>query len=491
VAGRLSSVPIAPETTRRRFLQAAGLAAAVVATREYPLGGARNDGPDVVVIVFDTLRFDHVFGDCARTPNMEALAREGLSFTRAFPEAMPTVPARNTILSGRRQFPFRDWRDHEDLTRSPGWEPLDSVGSAFTSVLRRAGYWTSYVTDNPFLGFSAPYESLRGSFDSFARRGGQVAGRDYGVSEAELRHWLPPPFEDPTTTERVYRYLANGRYAHDESESFAARVFRDAVAQLDRAARRRPFAMVVDSFQPHEPWTPPRKYIDLYGDPDYRGPEPSRPLYKLVEEYLSDAEAEVFLPRMRALYAAEVTMSDRWLGVFLDRLRELRLYDETLFVLVSDHGFFLGEYGYTGKSSAMLHPQLTRVPLVIVHPERRGAGRRSDYFASTHDLAPTILSMVGTPAPPEMDGVDLSGLFAGRSLPRRSYAYGGYTNSFFLRDSEWAMSGVNLPGDFQLYDLRADPGETDNLAGRHPEKAAELYELVTHRAGGRLPYYPD
>jgi arylsulfatase A-like enzyme len=445
----------------------------------------------VVVIVFDTLRSDHVFGDRARTPNMDALAREGLSFTQVYPEAMPTVPARNTILSGRRQFPFRDWHDHEDLTGSPGWEPPDSMGDTFTSVLRRAGYWTSCATDNPFLGFSAPYGPLRDSFDGFARRGGEIAGRDYGVSEAELRHWLPPQFDDPTTRERVYRYLANGRYTHDESESFAARVFRDAVGQLDVATRHRPFAMVVDSFQPHEPWTPPRNYVDLYGDPDYRGPEPARPLYKLVEEYLSDAEAEVFLPRMRALYAAEVTMSDRWLGVFLERLRQLRLFDETLFVLVSDHGFILGEHDYTGKSSALLHPELTRVPLVIVDPGRRRAGRTSDYFASTHDLAPTILSMVGVEAPAAMNGGDLSGLFAGRPAPTRRYAYGGYSNSFFVRTPDWAMSGVNLPGDFQLYDLEADPGETRNLAGRDPDKAFELYELVTRRAGGRLPYYAD
>jgi arylsulfatase A-like enzyme len=467
------------------------VSAAALAARDFRLGGPRKDRPNVVVIVFDTLRSDHVYGDRARTPNMDALARAGLSFTRVYPEAMPTVPARNSILSGRRQFPFRDWHRHPELTSSPGWEPLDSVSTAFTSVLRQAGYWTSCATDNPFLGFSAPYGSLRDSFDSFARRGGEIAGRDYGVSESELRHWLPPQFDDPTTRERVYRYLANGRYSHDESESFAARVFRDAVEQVELAARHRPFAIVVDSFQPHEPWTPPRKYVDLYGDPDYRGPEPSRPLYKLVYEYLSDAEAEMFLPRVRALYAAEVTMSDRWLGVFLDRLRMLRLYDDTLFVLVSDHGFILGEHDYTGKSSAMLHPELTRVPFVIVHPERRRAGRTSDYFASTHDLAPTILSMVGVAAPAEMNGVDLSSLFAGGPPPSRPYSYGGYSNSFYLRTPEWAMSGVNRPSDFQLYDLEADTGETNNLAQRNPDKTGELYGVVTRRAGGRLPYYPD
>ncbi len=118
-------------------------------------GAARAaDRPNVIVIVVDTLRADHVYGDRARTPNMDALRREGISFTSAYPEALPTVPVRNTLLSGRRQFPFRGWHDWRGLLDSPGWAPLTHVRSSWTSALRRAGYFTAYVTDNPFLGFS-------------------------------------------------------------------------------------------------------------------------------------------------------------------------------------------------------------------------------------------------------------------------------------------------------------------------------------------------
>ena len=91
-----------------------------------PLGGGANarSSPNVLVLIVDTLRADHVYGDRARTPNMDALIKEGLSFTRAVPEAMPTVPARNSILSGRRGFPFRGWHDYRGLMDSPGWFPL-------------------------------------------------------------------------------------------------------------------------------------------------------------------------------------------------------------------------------------------------------------------------------------------------------------------------------------------------------------------------------
>ena len=403
---------------------------------------------------------------------------------------MPTVPARRSILTGRRVFPFNGWHPHHGLIAEPGWAPIANPATTFTSALRRAGYWTAYATDNVNLGFSRVYEPFRRSFHRFERRGGQIGGTAAGVSDAELRHWVPPVLDSPDMRDRIRRYLANGRYTHDETRSFAARVFRDGIRLLEAGSRRRPFALVVDTYEPHEPWTPPRRYVDMYGDPDYRGPEPARPLYAPVGSYLEGRSGELLLQRMRALYAAEVTMTDRWLGVFLDRLHELRLERETIVVLVSDHGFFLGDHGLTGKISTRLHPALIRVPLIVVDPARRRAGRRSGYFASTHDVAPTILSMAGVRVPRGMDGVDLSRLLEGRDPPERPYAWGGYGNSFFVRSAGWAMFGANGGGGVNLFDRRRDPAESRNVAGAHPGRARQLNRAVRGRAGEPLPTFP-
>ena len=161
--------------------------------------------------------------------------REGLRFERAYPEAMPTVPVRNGILTGRRMFPFRDWEDERGLLNKPGWSSIGDPSRTFTSALRRAGWWTAYVTDNPFLGFSYPYEPLRRSFDLFLRRGGQIGGRSDGVPPDLLAHWLHPATRDSGTVDRVTRYIANSDYSQDENESFAARVFGAGVTALDRA----------------------------------------------------------------------------------------------------------------------------------------------------------------------------------------------------------------------------------------------------------------
>ena len=475
--------------TRRRLLQQAGASAAVAAGLPAVARAAAGDRPNVVVIIVDTLRADHAFGNRARTPNFDALARAGVSFTRFFPEAMPTVPARRSLLSGRRTFPFRRWHPYAGLLPEPGWAPLADVGGAFTSVLHRAGYWTAYATDNTSLGFSPPWAPFRRSFDRFARRGGQFGGRSDGVSAAELRHWLPPEIDDPDNRDRILRYLANGRYSHDERNSFAARVFRDGAKLLETAQRQRPFALVVDTFEPHEPWTPPRKYVNMYGDPDYHGPEPARPYYAPASRYLHGRRGEVLLQRMRALYAAEVTMTDRWMGVFLDRLHDLGLEEETAIVLVSDHGIYLGDYGLTGKIPSRLHPALIHVPLVIVHPERRRAGTRSRYFAQSHDVGPTVLAMAGVPIPAAMDGVNLSTIFDGRRPRERPFAYGGYTNSFYIQTERFKLFGDNRGRDFHLYDPRRDHGEHRDIAGSHRGTTRGLYGRVRRKAGGSLPFY--
>ena len=117
-------------TTRRRFIGQAGAAGAALAglpAGARGQGGRPHDGPNVILIIVDTLRADHVFGKRARTPNIDALAREGLSFTRCFPEAMPTIPARRSILSGRRTFPFRGWHPYPGLLGEPGSSP--AIGS--------------------------------------------------------------------------------------------------------------------------------------------------------------------------------------------------------------------------------------------------------------------------------------------------------------------------------------------------------------------------
>jgi arylsulfatase A-like enzyme len=157
--------------------------------------------------------------------------------------------------------------------------------------------------------------------------------------------------------------------------------------------------------------------------------------------------------------------------------------------LVADHGIQLGENGWTGKISVALHPVLIRVPFVLVDPHGRRAGEHSDYYASLHDLGPTLLSMAGVPAPERMSGVDLSVLLDGARPPRRPYTYGGYGENHYLRNDRWAYISDNRMRHPQLYDIERDPEENRNVARRHPDVLRELRGTLVERAGGRPPFY--
>ena len=133
----------------------------------------------------------------------------------------------------------------------------------------------------------------------------------------------------------------------------------------------------------------------MYGDPGYEGPEIGVTDYGFARNFTPE-----LLRRLQAVYAAEVTMTDRWFGHFMDRFHELGLHENTVVVLMSDHGYLLGERGYTGKVPSQLHPELAQVPLRHRAPGRT-RGRRESATTSHRPTTsgPTVLSMVGIDRP--------------------------------------------------------------------------------------------
>jgi arylsulfatase A-like enzyme len=130
------------------------------------------------------------------------------------------------------------------------------------------------------------------------------------------------------------------------------------------------------------------------------------------------------------------------------------------------------------------------VPLLLVDPARRAAGRASDWFAQTHDIGPTLLDLTGVQRPEPIDGASLAPLLNGRRpRERRTMAYGGYANWHFARTERWAYVAANTGKGRRLYDVRQDPAERRDLARRHPNVIDELEERVREQAGGRLPSY--
>jgi arylsulfatase A-like enzyme len=498
---------VAGDLTRRELIRAGGAGAAGLALLgasgcdEDEQSGAsalrRSQAPasamNVVVVVMDSLRADHIYGRRARTETMDAFAGESLRFSHAYPEGMPTIPARRAIMSGRRTFPFRGWREHKGLPPQPGWEPVGSDGPMFTDFLRRRGWTVGYVTDNPHL-LLPVHRRFRARFDRVELVDGQVPLRRKPrrrVSQTEVDHYLPRSMRGSRAEPRMRAYLAANPRRRRDDEFLAARVFRDGMSWMEWARGHQPFALVIDSFDAHEPWDAPRRLIDLYGPrrpPD--GVEPIQPFPTPAGKYRELDLSRRLLRRMRQLYAAEVTLIDIWLGRFLDRLANLGLAGNTLVVLVSDHGVLLGEYGWVGKRYSEMHEELTRVPLMIRHPQGKAKGRTSRYYASTHDIGPTVLSVLGYEQPDHMDGVDLSPLLDGKrpAKPRR-YRTSSYNDHVNASDGRWLLISDNRGRDKRLYVVRR---EHRNLAASHPVLVRRLWRMIERDAGPKgLPRFKD
>jgi arylsulfatase A-like enzyme len=481
--------------TRRDFLKVAGTGAAGAAllgtsglssSCGSQLGGETN----VVLIILDTLRKDHVgaYGNSwIKTPNLDALARESLRFTRAYPESLPTICARRAIHTGMRTWPFRDWHRYKGVGINLwGWQPIPEDQTTLAEILKANGYETLFVTDN-LQQYDASMNFQRG-FDAFDFIRGQT-------TDPYRPLWTYPPENVRRTLVRYdslgpgslpyfFQYFANTAYRKSEEDWFAPQVFSRASEFLEATKEGQPFFLVVDGYDPHPPWDPPEKYVALYDD-GYDGLEPYTPAEGHIDRF-----TERQLERMRNLYSAETTMADRWLGKFLDKMDELGLFENTLLVFISDHGFAHGEHGIVGKPPSALWPEVTDIAFFIRHPGGAKAGETSDHYASTHDVAPSILGLLGIEPPAPMDGQDLSILLEdGEPDPRPHFTL-GYHSFVRAQDDRYAMFSRYDGSAAKLYDLQEDPEMRKDIAGERPAVVRSMFDdYVLKDAGGPLPHY--
>lgn len=441
---------------------------------------------NVVIVALGNLRRDHVgaYGnDWIKTPNLDALARDSLRFTQPYPESMPTINARRAIYTGERSWPFRNWPpSKKEEGRPVGWRWIPDNQTSLTETLLENEYTSALVTDT-YCQFEASVNFHRG-FSAFDFVRGQELDRLRSVTtvaEKKVDRYTIPGNSD-TAREKVRQHLANTAGRTSEEDYFSPQVFRRSLDVIETAGKMNgPFFLVVDNFDPHEPWDLPEPYASLYGEP-IGDREPTVP-NDAETSYLEEDE----LRRMRELYAGSVTMTDRWLGEFVNGMESLGLLDETLLIVFSEGGVSLGEHGYTGKVPHAIWPELTENVLYLRHPEGKRAGETSGYRASFHDFAPTILGVAG--AEMQTSGQDLGVILdGGEPEQQRSYLTLGFGNYSWVQDDDYALSVRNDGSDARLYDLYRDPQLNDNVASRNRKIVKKMYEgYILKDAGGEPP----
>ncbi|HZO92046.1 MAG TPA: sulfatase [Chthonomonadaceae bacterium] len=455
---------------------------------------------NVIVVISDTLRRDHLgcYGNpWIQTPNLDAFAQESLTLDRAYISSFPTVPCRNDVLTGRYTFTYRPWA------------PLEAGQTTLPELLGQAGRITGLVADTPHP-FTPGYNFQRG-FQSWEI----IRGQEHDPWKAHPREvslpCAPEKLRSPDST--VAQYLRNVHERRSEADYFPARTFTAAAEWLEHN-HRHPFFLYVDTFDPHEPWDPPRHYVERY-DPGYEGEEVIYPRYD-VSSYLTDAE----LKHCRALYAAEVSLVDTWFGHFMNRVRSLGLLANTAILFLADHGFYLGEHGFIGKSlitpeyqqALPLYPEVAWIPFLAYLPEGLH-GERREGFAQPVDILPTVLELCGLPMPDGVQGRSLAPLLRGEVEAVRPVAISSPclsaptfqvphpTNRASITDAEWTLiygSQVDRvqepevtamvdsllrqvrtleqgPIRPQLFHLPEDPFCNRDVLEAHPEQAQRLH----------------
>ena len=469
-----------------------------------PATSHAKDAPNTLLIVTDSTRADYVGyynpDSRAKTPNIDALAKDSLSFSLAVPEAMPTGPARRGLISGVRSFPYRDYVPTRGLPIGPGWSPIPDHYPILTETMGEAGIETAYCTDNPFL-IGPRFANFRRTVDWIKPSYSQGAYR-----------FLNKPFKRPATRSAIERYLLpelsdsvevgrlrsmvgwNSIYRDNDRQYPTARVLRAGINLVDDLKKKRPFFLGVDAFDPHEPLDAPRVYQLAQGAPKGiekdKGIIPIQPFetpYSWVVHVDLDDES---VERVRELYAAEITFVDEWIGRLMNKLADENLLDETVIYYLSDHGLTLGENGVMGKHGARAQWHIYHVPAMIRHPEGKLAGEWSDFFAGTHDVARTLLGFTGVRAPGMMNGEDLSVLFDGKEPAQaRPYFTSCYDNYVLAGDRDWFLLSDSEGRRKRLYDKRHDPKELHDVAADHPQIVDQLWRALEGEAGGTLPQF--
>ena len=427
--------------------------------------------PNLVVICIDTFRAD-MGGSGGKlhfvnTPNVDRLRRESVSFTRCFGEGEPTIPVRRCLFTGVRSFPWRFETANEGLQPAgSGWHPIPHEQDTLAERLHDAGYLTGFVSDTYHM-FKPTMNFTRGFLSwQFIRGQENDPYRSGPCERIDLTAHVPDGEASPAQHPTVAQYLLNALDRRGEEDWQAAQVFRSAARWLEDNRRNAPFFLWVDSFSPHELWDPPRHYADAYCPPR---PGVKDIIYPQVFRGDFSRMSPDEIERCKALYFGFVAFVDRWIGHLLAAMDALRLWDDTLLVFLSDHGTEVMDKGQFGKAADRLYPFNTRLNWFIRHPAGP-RGKTCDAWVQNHDLLPTLLSLLGVEHPP-LDGHNVWPVIPGD--PVRDHVITGWGPHACVRDADRAVHlNVTRPDDertARVFDLKADPDETRDVAPQHPE----------------------
>lgn len=408
---------------------------------------AETPNTNFVVVLCDDLGYGDIgcFGHPhIKTPHLDTLAVEGLRMTDCYAAAPVCSPSRAGMLTGRipNRLGVYDW--------IPAKSPMHLRRSEITiaTVLKKAGYQTCHVGKWHCNGFfNSPEQPQPG---------------DHGFD-----HWFSTQNNANPSHANPINFVRNGKRV-GPLEGFSSQIIVDeALSWLGRRDTSKPFLLMVWLHSPHETIATANSFVDAYSG--------------------------VTESRQQAEYFGNVTQLDHEVGRLLKSLDDNKLRDDTLVLFTSDNGpetlnRYKGSERSHGSPSPLRGMKLhmyeggIRVPGILRWPGRIKPATTSAEPVASYDLMPTFCEIAGIPVPPDCrpDGASLLPMFEGRPVTRARPLYWQYDraiggdNRIALRDGDWKLLANADLTKFELYNLRNDLGETQDLAVKEPARLTEL-----------------
>lgn len=453
---------------------------------------AEDAKPNVVFILADDLGYRELgsFGQQRiRTPNLDALAAEGMRLTQHYSGNAVCAPSRCVLMTGKH--PGQAYVRSNRSTPPEGQQPIPDSEVTLAELLKTQGYVTGAFGKWGLGGPASSGEPLNQGVDRFFGYNCQAHAHSYYPSylwdndkHIELNNNPPVPGhaslkpDADKSDPRSYDEFKGTDYAPDRINA--------AALDFIRANKDRPFFAYVPTVIPHVALHVPDEELEPYLQLGWQDPPFTR-----EKGY---GYTPHFTPR--AAYAAMITRMDRYVGNILSLLEDLELADNTIVIFSSDNGTthldqevdyqFFDSVGELRGLKGSLYEGGVRVPTIVRWPGKVTPGSMSDRVSGFEDWLPTIMEIVGAAetVPKEVNGISLAATLKGQLQPERPYLYRefpSYGGQQTIRVGDWKAVRQNMAKgnlDIELYNLAEDIGEQNNLAAAHPERVAVMAQMM-------------
>lgn len=341
-----------------------------------------------VMLMFDTLARDFLStsgNEWIHTPNFDRLKEKTVTFDNFYGGSMPCMPARRELHTGRYNFMHRMWGQ------------LEVFDYSVFDVLQKNGIYCHLVTDHShyFEDGGATYHNRYSTWEGFR---GQEGDRWVPRKLGEHHGPLNPLNKQGISVEQHY---ANRTRQVTEEEMSSVQTIKAGLEFLEAYQEEDNWFLQIECFDPHEPFYVPETYRKLYAENPPESPY-FWPKYGRVTE---DVSAED-LVELQKEYAALISMCDHHLGKVLHFIEEHHMWEDTLIIVNTDHGFLLGEHDWLGKNVAPMYEEVIHLPFFISYPDSQ-AGTSTQALSQTIDIPATLLDYFEIENTLDMDGKSL------------------------------------------------------------------------------------